>query len=409
MNNSIVAAVLLLGLGAGYGLAQWQPGASSMPAKADRQALYWYDPMFPQQQFDKPGKSPFMDMQLVPRYADGAASAATPAVQIDPGLAQNIGVRLASVSRGVLTSRLELSGILAFNERDVAVVQARAAGFVERVYARAPGDVLKAGAPLVDLLIPEWAAAQEEFLALRRSGERGLIDAARQRLRLSGMPAGLIAQMERSGQVQSVLTVTSPISGALQTLEVREGMTVTPGQTLARFNGLDQVWLQVAVPEAQSAMLNVGQRVQSHFVGLPGKTLDGTVSAILPATAMDSRTVQVRVELPNPDGALRPGMTAQVSLAQTGGQALLQVPSEALIRTGKRVLVMLAEEGGHYRPVEVETGVENQDHTVILSGLQEGQQVVASGQFLLDSEASLKGVTATAAEAAMNMQPGAQP
>ncbi|PMV40178.1 efflux RND transporter periplasmic adaptor subunit [Pseudomonas sp. FW305-3-2-15-C-R2A1] len=413
MNNSIVAAVLLLGLGAGYGLAQWQPGASSMPAKADRQALYWYDPMFPQQQFDKPGKSPFMDMQLVPRYADGAASAttpaATPAVQIDPGLAQNIGVRLASVSRGVLTSRLELSGILAFNERDVAVVQARAAGFVERVYARAPGDVLKAGAPLVDLLIPEWAAAQEEFLALRRSGERGLIDAARQRLRLSGMPAGLIAQMERSGQVQSVLTVTSPISGALQTLEVREGMTVTPGQTLARFNGLDQVWLQVAVPEAQGAMLNVGQRVQSHFVGLPGKTLDGTVSAILPATAMDSRTVQVRVELPNPDGALRPGMTAQVSLAQTGGQALLQVPSEALIRTGKRVLVMLAEEGGHYRPVEVETGVENQDHTVILSGLQEGQQVVASGQFLLDSEASLKGVTATAAEAAMNMQPGAQP
>jgi Cu(I)/Ag(I) efflux system membrane fusion protein len=409
MNNSIVAAVLLLGLGAGYGLAQWQPGASSMPAKADRQALYWYDPMFPQQQFDKPGKSPFMDMQLVPRYADGAASAATPAVQIDPGLVQNIGVRLASVSRGMLTSRLELSGILAFNERDVAVVQARAAGFVERVYARAPGDVLKAGAPLVDLLIPEWAAAQEEFLALRRSGERGLIDAARQRLRLSGMPAGLIAQMERSGQVQSVLTVTSPISGALQTLEVREGMTVTPGQTLARFNGLDQVWLQVAVPEAQGAMLNVGQRVQSHFVGLPGKTLDGTVSAILPATAMDSRTVQVRVELPNPDGALRPGMTAQVSLAQTGGQALLQVPSEALIRTGKRVLVMLAEEGGHYRPVEVETGVENQDHTVILSGLQEGQQVVASGQFLLDSEASLKGVTATAAEAAMNMQPGAQP
>jgi len=409
MNNSIVAAVLLLGLGAGYGLAQWQPGASSMPAKADRQALYWYDPMFPQQQFDKPGKSPFMDMQLVPRYADGAASAATPAVQIDPGLAQNIGVRLASVSRGVLTSRLALSGILAFNERDVAVVQARAAGFVERVYARAPGDVLKAGAPLVDLLIPEWAAAQEEFLALRRSGERGLIDAARQRLRLSGMPAGLIAQMERSGQVQSVLTVTSPISGALQTLEVREGMTVTPGQTLARFNGLDQVWLQVAVPEAQSAMLNVGQRVQSHFVGLPGKALDGTVSAILPATAMDSRTVQVRVELPNPDGALRPGMTAQVSLAQTDGQALLQVPSEALIRTGKRVLVMLAEEGGRYRPVEVETGVENQDHTVILSGLQEGQQVVASGQFLLDSEASLKGVTATAAEAAMNMQPGAQP
>ncbi|NVZ54111.1 efflux RND transporter periplasmic adaptor subunit [Pseudomonas sp. B6002] len=408
MNNRIVAALVLLGLGAGYGLAQLHPTASA-PAKDDKKALYWYDPMYPQQQFDKPGKSPFMDMQLVPRYADGGAAAAMPAVQIDPRQAQNIGVRLAPVTRGVLTTTLDVSGTLAFNDRDVAVVQARAAGFVERVYARAPGDVLKAGAPLADILVPEWAAAQEEFLALRRSGEGSLIGAARQRLRLSGMPATLIAQMERSGQVQSVLTITSPLNGALQTLEVREGMTVAAGQTLARFNGLDQVWLQVAVPEAQGAALYVGQSVQSRFVGLPGKTLTGTVSAILPAAALDSRTVQVRVELPNPDGTLRPGMTAQVSLAQGSAQPVVQVPSEALIRTGKRVLVMLAEEGGHYRPVEVHVGAESQDQTAVVSGLQEGQQVVASGQFLLDSEASLKGITATPAEAAMNMQPGAQP
>ncbi|NVZ58342.1 efflux RND transporter periplasmic adaptor subunit [Pseudomonas edaphica] len=409
MNNPIVAALVLLGLGAGYGLAQFHSVASVAP-KDDKPALYWYDPMYPQQKFDKPGKSPFMDMQLVPRYAEGTAAADTPAVQIDPRQTQNIGVRLASVSRGVLTSTLELSGILAFNDRDVAVVQARAAGFVERVYARASGDVLKAGAPLADLLIPEWAPAQEEFLSLRHSGDSGLIAAARQRLRLSGMPTGLIQQMERSGRVQSVLTVTSPLSGALQSLEVREGMTLAAGQTLARINGLDQVWLQVAVPEAQGSTLAVGQTVQSRFVGLPGKTVDGTISAILPATAMDSRTVQVRVELPNPDGNLRPGMTAQVRLAQTSGQAVLQVPSEALIRTGKRVLVMLAEEGGRYRPVEVEVGVENQDQTVILGGLQEGQQVVASGQFLLDSEASLSGITAPTSDmSGMSMQPGAQP
>ncbi|WP_395607992.1 efflux RND transporter periplasmic adaptor subunit [Pseudomonas sp. B22129] len=404
MNNRIIAAVLLLGLGAGYGLAQWRP-APPVAVTGEKPALYWYDPMYPQQKFDKPGKSPFMDMQLVPRYAEGAATD-TPSVQIDPRQTQNIGVRLATVSRGVLTSTLDLSGILAFNDRDVAVVQARAAGFVERVYARAPGDVLAAGAPLADILVPEWAAAQEEFLALRRSADNGLIAAARQRLRLSGMPAGLIAQMERSGRVQSVLTVTTPLGGALQTLEVREGMTVAAGQTLARINGLAQVWLQVAVPEAQGASLKVGQRVESQFAGLPGRSVQGTVSAILPATAMDSRTVQVRVELPNPDGALRPGMTAQVRLAQSSGQAVLQVPSEALIRTGKRVLVMLAEEGGRFRPVEVEAGAENSDQTVILSGLQEGQQVVASGQFLLDSEASLRGVTA---EAPMSLQPGAQP
>lgn len=408
MNNRIAAALLLLGLGAGYGVAQLHPNAS-MPAHDDKQALYWYDPMYPQQKFDKPGKSPFMDMQLVPRYADNAA-ADTPTVQIDPRQTQNIGVRLATVSRGVMTSTLELSGILAFNDRDVAVVQARAAGFVERVYARAPGDVLKAGAPLADILVPEWAAAQEEFLALRRSGDSGLLSAARQRLRLSGMPAGLVAQMERSGRVQSVLTVTTPLSGALQTLDVREGMTVAAGQTLARVNGLDRVWLQVAVPQAQGATLAVGQAVTAHFLGLPGNTVNGVVSAILPANALDSLTVQVRVELPNPDGHLRPGMTAQVRLAQTSGQAVLLVPSEALIRTGKRVLVMLAEAGGHYRPVEVEAGAENQDYTVIRSGLQEGQQVVASGQFLLDSEASLRGlVSPSSSTSEMGMQPGAQP
>ncbi|WP_339499594.1 efflux RND transporter periplasmic adaptor subunit [Pseudomonas canadensis] len=387
INRLLAVALLGGGLGAGYWLAQ---APAPVAAMADKSALYWYDPMYPQQKFDKPGKSPFMDMQLVPRYAEGAADSA--AVQIDPRVAQHLGVRLATVTRGVLASTLELSGILAFNERDVAVVQARAGGFVERVYDRAPGDVLKAGAPLADLLIPEWAAAQEEFLALRRSADARLLAAARQRLRLSGMPAGLIAQMERSGRVQSVLTVASPIGGVVQTLDVREGMTMAVGQTLARINGLDRLWLQVAVPQSQGAALAVGQAVESRFVGLPGQVVKGAVSAILPAIAGDSRTVQVRVELPNADGTLRPGMTAQVRLAQSSALSVLQVPSEALIRTGKRTLVMLAEEGGHYRPVDVEVGAESQEMTVIRSGLQEGQQVVASGQFLLDSEASLRGI-----------------
>jgi len=422
INVALLGGVLLLGVGGGYLLANMRAAApamgGAMPATAEKKALYWYDPMFPQQKFDKPGKSPFMDMQLVPRYGAGDGAAPdTAAISIDPRLTQNLGVRLASVTRGVLASSLDLSGILAFNDRDVAVVQARAAGFVERVYARAPGDVLKADAPLADILVPEWAAAQEEFLALRHSGDASLLAATRQRLRLSGMPAGLIAQMERSGRVQSVITLTSPLGGALQTLDVREGMTVAAGQTLARINGLGTVWLQVAVPEAQAASLAVGQTVESHFVGLPGRTFSASISAILPSNAMDSRTVQVRVELPNPGGILRPGMTAQVSLAQSTGQSVLWLPSEALIRTGKRVLVMVAEEGGRYRPVEVRVGAENQDNTVIVSGLQEGQQVVASGQFLLDSEASLKGITAPVSAGSsteqsmdgMSMQPGAQP
>jgi Cu(I)/Ag(I) efflux system membrane fusion protein len=390
-----------VGLGGGYWFAQQRmnempDGAAEQNPRTqdERKALYWYDPMVPQQKFDKPGKSPFMDMQLVPRYADSAADSA--AMSIDPSLTQNLGLRLATVTRGVLASSLDVVGVLALNERDVAVIQARTAGFVERVYAHAPGDVLKANAPLADILVPEWAAAQEEFLALERNGDADLLAAARQRLRLTGMPVALISQVERSGKVQPNLTLTSPISGVLQALDVREGMTVAAGETLARVNGLSSVWLAVAVPESQAGSIVVGQPVEARLPAFPGTVLNGTVSAILPETNPDSRTIRVRVELPNPDGRLRPGMTAQVHLNRSTEQSVLWVPSEALIRTGRRVLVMLAEDAGRYRPVEVQPGQENEGKTAVLKGLEEGQQVVSSGQFLLDSEASLKGIVATA-------------
>ncbi|WP_236182717.1 efflux RND transporter periplasmic adaptor subunit [Pseudomonas sputi] len=405
----LAGLVLAVGVGGGYGLAYQRMNgvtASAPVPSTEPKALYWYDPMFPQQKFDKPGKSPFMDMQLVPRYASGGEGSAT--VSIDPGLSQNLGLRVAPVSRGAFTSSLDVSGVLAFNERDVAVIQARTNGFVERVYARAPGDVLTAGAALADILVPEWTAAQSEFLALKRSGDADLIAAARQRLRLTGMPASLIAQVERSGKVQSELTVTSPLGGVLQELNVRAGMTVATGETLARVNGLNSVWLAVAVPESETGSVAVGQAVEAHLPAFPGTVFNGTVSAILPDTSPDSRTLRVRVELSNANGRLRPGMTAQVRLNRSTGQNHLWVPSEAVIRTGKRALVMLAEEAGHYRPVEVRLGQESDGKTVILDGLTEGQSVVTSGQFLLDSEASLKGIVAEPLEAGGNVS-GSQP
>ncbi|HEY8330408.1 MAG TPA: efflux RND transporter periplasmic adaptor subunit [Pseudomonas sp.] len=388
---ALCGLALVLGAGGGYWFAQQRPAPIPVPAAQDeRPVLYWYDPMYPQQRFDKPGKSPFMDMPLVPRYADAAADSA--AVSIDPRLTQNLGLRLATVTRGAIASSLEVTGVLAFNERDVAVVQARTAGFVERVYARAPDDVLAAGAPLADLLVPEWAAAQEEFLALRRSGDAELLAAARQRLRLTGMPATLIARVERSGKAQPTLTITSPIGGVLQELAVRTGMSMAAGDTLARINALDSVWLELAVPEAEAGALLADQTVEARLPALAGEVLTGRVATILPAANTDSRTLRVRVELPNPDGRLRPGLTAQVRLSRASEQGVLWVPSEAVIRTGRRALVMLAEDAGRFRPVEVRPGAESYGRTVVLSGLEEGQQVVASGQFLLDSEASLRGL-----------------
>ena len=404
--TGLVVAALALGVAAGWWAGQPRDtGMAPSMAANEPKALYWYDPMFPQQKFDKPGKSPFMDMQLVAQYADDKADAQT--LRVDPGQTENLGVRLATVSRGMLATRVVASGLLGFNERDVAVIQARTPGFVERVYNLAPGDVLKPDAALADVLVPEWAAAQEEFLALKRVGDSALLAAARQRLRLTGMPSALIAQVERSGKVQPVLTVTSPVGGVLQTLNVRQGMTLGLGETLAQVNGLSSVWLTVAVPEAQAAAVAPGQTVEARLPAFAGEVFKGTVSTILPQTNADSRTLQVRVELANPGARLRPGLTAQVSLEQGIDQHVLWVPSEAVIRTGHQALVMLAEEGGHYRPVEVRTGPENDGQTAILQGLQEGQQVVSSGQFLLDSEASLKGLDVT--PLAPNLPTGSQP
>lgn len=388
------ATLALVAGGAGYGIAHL--GGSETPvtqsADAGRKALYWYDPMVPSQHFDKPGKSPFMDMQLVPKYADEAGGD-TPGVRIDPATSQTLGLRTVAVRRGELASSLTATGTIDFNQRDVAIVQARAGGFVQRVYGRAPGDVIGAGAPLADLLVPEWGGAQAEFLAVRRTGNAALTQAARQRLVLLGMPAGTIASVERTGRPHNVITISTPTGGVIKTLDVRSGMTMTAGQTLAEVNGLGTVWLNAAVPEAIAGPLKPGQPVQAALAAFPGETISGRISAILPQTQADSRTLTVRIELPNRGGRLRPGMFATVTFGGSAQPALL-VPSEALIRTGKRTLVMLALDKGRYRPAEVQTGRESGDDTEILAGLSEGEKIVASGQFLIDSEASLSGVEA---------------
>ncbi len=383
------SALLMAGAVGGWWWARHSGSQPEMAELKQGEVLYWYDPMVPQQHFDKPGKSPFMDMELVPRYAGEAGSAA--GVRIDAGVQQNLGVRLANVESVPLASRFDAAGVLGFNERDVAVVQSRASGFVEKVWRLAPGDRVKAGDPLVEVLVPEWAAAEQELLAVRLSGDAGLLQVARDRLRLLGIDAAEIQRLEASGVAQSQFIVRAPISGVVQALDVRNGMTLTAGQTLLRINGLESVWLEVAVPEALSGNVRVGDRAEVRLAERGDASVDGRVGALLPALNDATRTLRVRVELANRGGDLRPGQSARVTLIAGSRQNGLVVPTESVIRTGKRSLVMLAEERG-FRPVEVTLGKEVEDRTVITSGLVEGQKVVASGQFLLDSEASLRGL-----------------
>ena len=368
-----------------------------------KQPLYYYDPMFPNQKFDKPGKSPFMDMELVPKYADegsgGAGASGPPAVTISPAAMQNLGVRIVAAKRDVLATGLDVTGVIAFNERNIAVVQARTGGFVQRGYGRAPGDVVAAGAPLAAVLVPEWGGAQREYLAVKRTGNAALAAAARQRLSLLGMPEHLIEAVARHGRVQDVTAVTTPIGGVIDTLDIRPGMTLAPGQPLARVVGLQSVWLDAAVPEARSAEIKPGSAVTAELAAFPGERFPGKVQAILPVAQSESRTVTVRVELRNPGLRLRPGMFARVTLGKGERPALL-IPTEAVIRTGKRMLVMLATGDGRYHPAEVQIGRESGGRSEILAGLAEGEKVVASGQFLLDSEASLTGIPVRAVGAA---------
>lgn len=406
LNKTVVAGavMLLVGLGGGWASSQWLAGGghagaslkaeSSVAGTVERKVLYWYDPMVPTQRFDKPGKSPFMDMQLVPRYADEAGADAGTAVAVSPQAVQSLGLRVATADTRVLLPTVDVVGTVGLDERDVSIVQARADGFVERVHPRAPGDVIAAGAPLAEVLHPEWLAAQREYLAVRATGDETLAQAARARLTLLGMPAGLVERVEAAGRPQAVTTIVAPTGGLISELMVRQGMTVSAGMTLARINGLGTVWIEAAVPEALAAAVVAGQRAELRLVAFPGEVLRGRVAAVLPETSRDTRTLRVRVEVPNPGGRLRAGMSGQVRLLGAGqGVEVVTVPGEAVIRTGRRALVYVVDAPGRYRPVEVELGAEFGGRVAVLQGLAAGQQVVASGQFLIDSEASLQGLT----------------
>lgn len=373
--------------------------AGDVDPKTGKKILYWHDPMVPAQRFDKPGKSPFMDMPLVPVYEDAGGSAA---VNVDSRITQNLGIRTVEVKLGKLDSVLEAPGNVAINERGIEVIQARTTGFVEHAYAKTTLDPVKRGQPLVTIYAPEWVAAQEEYLAVARAGSDlhgNLRDAALARMRQVGMTQGQIRLAETTGKLQPRLSIASSVDGVITEVGVRDGMTVTPGMTLFRVADLSTVWVVADVPESQASAAKPGQPITATAAAVPGQTLTGKVDAILPDVNPATRTLKVRIELQNKNRQLVPGMFVSVRFGSQGGADKLLVPTESLIRTGSRTIVMVDTGNGGFSPVEVKTGAEASGQTEVTAGLKAGQKVVASGQFLLDSEASLRG-TATRMESA---------
>ncbi|MFL9964636.1 efflux RND transporter periplasmic adaptor subunit [Paraburkholderia sediminicola] len=396
----VFAAAVLLGVGyvagthrsamSGESAPATTPSSDKIDPKTGRTVLYWHDPMVPNQHFDKPGKSPFMNMQLEPVYADeGGASG----IKIDPGLQQNLGIRYATVRRQETTEGFDAVGTTQFDESKADVVQSRVTGYIDHLYASAPMQRVTKGAPIASLFVPEWLAPQEEYLALKRGGmDDGMLAASRARMRAMSIPDGVIASLDRTGKAQTHITLSAPETGVLTELNVRDGAMVSPGQTLAKVSGLNRLWLVVEVPEALALQVQPGMSVDAVFAGDPAQHFTAHIREILPGISTSSRTLQARLEIDNADFRLTPGMLMRARVGAAKKVSRLLVPSEAVITTGKRSVVIVKNSDGRLQPVSVSVGNEAGDDTEVSSGLMEGQQVVASGQFLIDSEASLKSV-----------------
>lgn len=386
----LAGAALLLGLIARHFRQPDRPAVQAR-SSAESKALYWYDPMVPSQHFDHPGKSPFMDMQLVAKMPGEDSSAGAGSIAIDPRVVQNLGVRLAPVEQGQFARTVDTVGLVAVDEHRIQAMQVRAAGWVEDLAVRAAGDPVRRGQLLAAVYSPELLAAQQEFLIALSSGDGALIRAARERLALFGLSEGQIARVEKARRTDRRVAYYAPFDGYVMELGARQGAAVQPETVLFQLADLESVWIGVEVPEAQAAWIKAGDTARAELAALPGEHFDGTVDYLYPELSAATRTLKLRLVLRNPGQHLRPGMFASVHLLGSPRENVLMVPTEAVIKTGSRSVVIVADGAGHFRPAQVRLGAEYNGKSEIVEGLSLGQQVVASGQFLIDSEANLRG------------------
>lgn len=367
-------------------------GNTADSVQSGAKPLYWYDPMHPNEHFDKPGKSPFMDMQLVPRLAGEENSTPIPgSVEVDPRVVQNLGVRLASVERGRLARLVDSVGLVSVDEHRIQAVQVRASGWVEQLAVRAAGDSVRRGQLLAAVYSPDLLAAQDELLIAVGSEDAGLLEAARSRLSLLGMADTQIARVEKTRKAERRVNYFAPFDGYVMQLGVRQGAAAATDTTLFQLAELNTVWINAEVPEAQAAWLKVGDHAEAMVPALPGEHFAARIDYIYPELTTATRTLKMRLVVENRRGRLRPGMFAGVRLVGAPREDALVVPSEAVIKTGTRSVVIVADDTNHFHPTLVQVGAEYAGNSEILAGLSAGQQVVSSGQFLIDSEASLRG------------------
>ncbi|WP_323844290.1 efflux RND transporter periplasmic adaptor subunit [Microbulbifer magnicolonia] len=390
MNNRIKTTLLIaLGVAVGIAIALLLRGDREEAASGgERKPLYWVAPMDPNYRRDKPGKSP-MGMDLVPVYEEEPGTKDSPGtVRISPEVVNNLGVRTAAVERGRFDAEIRTVGYVQYDEKQLVQINPRVEGWIEKLYVNAEGDPVNRGMPLYTLYSPELVNAQEELVLALKHNNRVLIDAARERLRALQLPRSAIEQLIKTRKVQRTVTVYAPQSGVVDKLSVREGIFVKPGMALLSIAALDQVWVIGEVFERQAAQVNKGDPVTMRLDYLPGQSWTGTVDYIYPTLDEKTRTAQIRARFGNPDHKLKPNMFAQLAIHARRGEETLLIPAEALIRTGGKPRVVLALGDGKFKSVNVQTGRIGERQVEILAGLREGERIVTSAQFLIDSESS---------------------
>lgn len=385
--------ILVIGIALGLTLSRLYPSNAVSPStnsdKDAKQPLYWVAPMDANYRRDKPGKSP-MGMDLIPVYQESqTAENNSPAtVRIAPQVVNNLGVRTQTVSLKPMVEEIFTVGYVQYDQDRMIHIHPRVDGWIEKLFVKAAGDPVTKGQALYTLYSPQLVNAQEEFLIALKRNNSSLIVAAKERLRALQLSSEFIKQLQATQEVQQTVTFYSPQAGVVDGLKIREGFYVTPGTTLLSIAQLEQVWVEAEVFERDSALIKSGLQVTMKVDYLPSKSWQGVVDYVYPTLNSKTRTLRVRLKFNNPQALLKPNMFAQVAIVTPQTTDTLLVPKEAVIRTGKQNRVVQALGQGQFKSVAVSIGRVGKNTIEILSGLNEGDEIVTSAQFLIDSESS---------------------
>ena len=391
-NSGIFFITLSLGVIGGFIVGanyfNWQMAKPDETARQSNEPLYWQAPMDANYRRDEPGLSP-MGMELVPVYAEQTKGSAG-SVTISPEVENNLGVRTAAVQFKPFNMAINTVGYVGFDEDRLIHIHPRVEGWLEKLYVKSEGESVQAGQPLYAMYSPKLVSAQEEFVLALQRGNQRLIRAGEERLQTLQVAQAQIDALKKTRLPSKTIIVYSPQEGVIANLGVREGMFVKPGTALMSVGALDEVWVTAEVFERQAGALAVGNAVTMSLDYLPGEEWQGQVDYIYPILDNETRTVRVRLRFSNMGGLLKPNMFAQVIIHSGESTPTLQVPRQALIRTGSQNRVVLALGEGRFKSVAVTLGRIGRGEAEILKGIEEGDKVVTSAHFLLDSESSIE-------------------